>query len=99
MDAHPETDAFVCSSDTLARGAIRAAYHTGRSVPEDIQVTGIGNDVVSRNGSLALTTADMYGEKTGEAAADLMCDIITGRRDKLEQVRLGYGARWRATTL
>ena len=99
MDAHPETDAFVCSSDTLAGGAIRAAYHTGRSVPEDIQVTGIGNDVVSRNGSLALTTADMYGEKTGEAAADLMCDIIAGRRDKLEQVRLGYGARWRATTL
>ena len=90
MDAHPETDAFVCSSDTLAGGAIRAAYHTGRSVPEDIQVTGIGDGDLSQIVSPTLTTVHPYYKTSGIEAAKMLVGLMNDSDTAQRDIRMGY---------
>lgn len=56
LSDNPDVDGIVCGSDLIAVGAVRAVQRTGRSVPEDISVTGYDNILLSRYHTPAITT-------------------------------------------
>ena len=39
----PETDAFLCATDTIAIGAMKYLHEFGVKIPEEIAVCGFGN--------------------------------------------------------
>jgi len=48
--------AVICGSDAVAAGAARAILQSGREIPKDISVSGLGDEELSRYGPVSLTT-------------------------------------------
>ncbi len=71
-------DGVVCYNDQIAMEVIRALRDSGRSVPEDVSVTGYDNSQVVNSYGLQLTTIVHPQEKLGEMAADMLFDMIRG---------------------
>jgi LacI family transcriptional regulator len=74
-------DAVVCGSDQIARGVCDALREAGRSVPQDVAVTGFDNwDVIALASRPPLTSVDMDLEGLGRRAARLLLTAIAGER-------------------
>ena len=43
LDAVPDVDAMICATDDIAFGAMTCLREYGRRIPEDVQVTGVGD--------------------------------------------------------
>ncbi len=70
--------AFFCESDGMAVGALLALHETGISVPEEVSVMGFGGYPRSAYTIPPLTTVRQPVVDLGEAAAELMIDLIEG---------------------
>ncbi|MGW6198735.1 LacI family DNA-binding transcriptional regulator [Kribbella sp. NPDC055110] len=79
LRAHPTLDAITCGSDQIARGVCDRLRELGRSVPDDIAVTGYDNwSVMALASRPPLTTVDMELEELGRRTANLLLDVIAG---------------------
>lgn len=78
-------DGIVCYNDQIAVDVIRAVEETGRSVPEDISVTGYDNSLIAV-GNLSLTTIAHPQEKLGEMAAELLLEKIREIPEEKSQI-------------
>ncbi len=77
----PELDAISCGSDQIARGVCDRLRELGRSVPDDIAVTGYDNwSVMALASRPPLTTVDLKLEELGRRTANLLLDSIAGSR-------------------
>ncbi|MEU8222735.1 LacI family DNA-binding transcriptional regulator [Kribbella sp. NPDC048915] len=75
----PEVEAITCGSDQIARGVCDRLRELGRSVPDDIAVTGFDNwSVMALASRPPLTTVDMELEELGRRTANLLLDAIAG---------------------
>ncbi|HEY3558818.1 MAG TPA: LacI family DNA-binding transcriptional regulator [Kribbella sp.] len=75
---HP--DAISCGSDQIARGVCDRLRELGRTVPDDIAVTGYDNwPVMALASRPPLTTVDLRLEDLGRRAATLLLKAIAGR--------------------
>jgi LacI family transcriptional regulator len=73
-------DAISCGSDQIARGVCDRLRELGRSVPEDIAVTGYDNwPVMALASRPPLTTVDLRLEDLGRRAATLLLEAIAGK--------------------
>jgi DNA-binding LacI/PurR family transcriptional regulator len=73
-----EVTGFVCASDPLALGAIRAARRAGLRVPEDVSVVGYDDSAFMNCTDPPLTTVRQPIEPMGRAAIDLLVAQIGG---------------------
>lgn len=74
-----EVDAISCGSDQIARGVCDRLRELGRSVPDDIAVTGYDNwSVMALASRPPLTTVDLELEELGRRTADLLLTAIAG---------------------
>ena len=73
-----EFDVIVCSSDTLAQGAIMEAESRGLRVPQDLAVIGFGDLDFAASNRPAITTVSVDRHAIGEQAATLLADRIEG---------------------
>jgi DNA-binding LacI/PurR family transcriptional regulator len=64
----PRPTAIFCFSDTVAAGALAAAYRCGLKVPGDISIIGCSNDSFAEFLLPALTTIHIPVEEMAEAA-------------------------------
>jgi LacI family transcriptional regulator len=72
-------DAIVCGSDQIARGACDRLRELGRSVPEDVAVTGFDDwDVMALASRPPLTTVDLGLEELGRQAGRALLDLVDG---------------------
>jgi LacI family transcriptional regulator, galactose operon repressor len=72
-------DAVFCGSDQIARGLAEALQEAGRSIPDDVALTGFDNwDVMVSGCRPALTSIDMDLEGIGRTAAELLLKAING---------------------
>jgi LacI family transcriptional regulator, repressor for deo operon, udp, cdd, tsx, nupC, and nupG len=71
--------AFVCASDTLALGAIRAVRRQGASVPGDCSVVGFDDSAFMNCTDPPLTTVRQPIEAMGQAAVGLLVNQIAGQ--------------------
>jgi LacI family transcriptional regulator len=79
LRTQPSVDAIACGSDQIARGVCDRLRELGRSVPDDIAVTGYDNwSVMALASRPPLTTVDMELEELGRRTANLLLDAIAG---------------------
>ncbi|WP_312414589.1 LacI family DNA-binding transcriptional regulator [Pseudescherichia sp.] len=76
--AQGECDVVVCSSDTLAQGAIMEAESRELRVPQDLAVIGFGDLDFAASNRPAITTVSVDRHAIGLRAATLLADRIEG---------------------
>ena len=81
--------AFICFSDLMAYGAIRAIQDFGLSVPEDISVTGFDDSMISSMSQPTITTIEQNFFEMGRQAAHLLNKLMNNETEENE-VYLGY---------
>jgi LacI family transcriptional regulator len=75
----PETDAFFCGNDQIARGVADTLREEGRRVPDDVAVIGYDNwDTMTLASRPPLTTIDMNLPEIGRRAALRLLEAIDG---------------------
>jgi len=73
----PETDAFFCGNDQIARGVADALRENGLDVPGQVAIVGYDNwDVMALASRPPLTTIDTDLSEIGRRAALLLLDAI-----------------------
>jgi LacI family transcriptional regulator len=72
-------DAVFAGSDATATGALRAMKEANVRVPEDIALAGFDDLAPARQSSPQLTTVHHPVQQKGEAATNLLLDLIEGR--------------------
>ncbi|MFG1811549.1 LacI family DNA-binding transcriptional regulator [Streptomyces sp. NPDC049040] len=73
----PQTDAFFCGNDQIARGVADTLREEGRRVPEDIAIVGYDNwDTMALASRPPLTTIDMDLTEIGRVAALRLLDAM-----------------------
>lgn len=91
LHEHPELDGVICATDRLAVGALQAIRTSGRNVPEDIGVAGVGDSWVDPVTDPPLATVHLYYEQCGRAAAAMLLEQIESEGDAVpRQLKLEY---------
>ncbi len=62
-------DAFFCAGDFAALGVMHAAQESGRKVPDELGVSGFGNEPFTAFIQPSLTTVDQRGDEMGKLVA------------------------------
>lgn len=70
---------FVCATDNIALGVLKAAYAEGLTIPNDLAVTGFGGYDVTEIIHPALTTAKFFYKEAGETAARQIVELVHER--------------------
>ena len=90
LDAVPDVDTFVCATDDIAFGAMMCMREYGRRVPEDVQITGVGDSLLSRISHPSLTTVHLAYKTSGIEAARLLLAQLDDDKAPTRQLELGY---------
>lgn len=97
LDAYPQADAIVCASDTIAFGAMACLREYGRDIPEDVQVTGVGDSEYAVVVTPTLTTIHHHYKTSGMEGARLLMDAIRHEVRVVRKVRLASEVLARGT--
>lgn len=81
--------AFMCLSDVMALGVLRAITDLGYSVPEDFSVTGFDDIPIASYTTPALTTIEQDMEEIGYRAAEVLQEL-TGNPEQSKSVYVPY---------
>ncbi|MCM3743873.1 LacI family transcriptional regulator [Sporosarcina luteola] len=76
---HPEIDGIFAANDTMAIGAIKAAYQHGLKVPEEISIIGFDGIALGKASIPELTTIEQPLYKLGQTAAKVLIKLIKGQ--------------------
>ncbi len=90
LERAPEIDALFCATDTIAIGAVQYLKGTGRQIPEEIEVAGVGHSRMTEIISPRLTTSHFFYKTSGIEAATILCQILETGVDIKKQIMLGY---------
>jgi LacI family transcriptional regulator len=75
---HPSITGIIASSHMISMGIIDGVRRTGRSVPDDISVVGIGNTKLVEWSMPQLTHVDLNLQTCGRAALDFIAASVVG---------------------
>ena len=79
MASHPETDAIIAASDSLARSALDILRDLGRPVPREVAVMGFDNWApIAQNSRPELTSIDLELQTLGRLAAHRLFQALGG---------------------
>lgn len=82
LDRDPTVTALICTSDTLAIGALNEAQRRGLRVPHDLTITGF--DGIPDSERVGLTTVRQPFREKGRAAGQLLLNTADhGRRRRI----------------
>jgi LacI family transcriptional regulator len=80
-----EIDGILAVNEIYALTAIKAARKLGRQIPNDIQVIGFTDGVLSRHATPSLTTVSQHGQAMGEKAAELLINKLENENEQIEE--------------
>lgn len=83
FENNPSIDGVFAVNELYAIIAMKVARSLGRSIPEDLQVIGFTDGVLSKHATPSLTTVSQHGQQMGEKAAELLIDNLE-REDEVE---------------
>ena len=98
LDVYSEVDTIVCASDSIAFCAITCLREFGRSVPEDVQVTGVGDSDLSKVITPSLTTIHHHYKTSGMEAAKMLIGAMDKEDTIVRDIRMGYELLLRNST-
>lgn len=87
---HPDVDAIFFCNDDLAQGALLAALRLGVSVPSKVAIAGFNDLMGSDQMWPPLTTVKTPRAQVGEAAAQMLLQLIRGETPEVAQLDLGF---------
>lgn len=85
-----EIDTLICATDMIAMGAMRFLKESGKRIPEDVQIAGLGDNIVSKVCEPKLTTVHFYYKTSGEEAAKMLINMIEDSLPVLKEMKIGY---------
>ncbi len=98
MTALPDTDAIVCATDSIAYGVLTYLREHDRRVPDEVQVTGVGDGELSQIVTPRLTTVHHHYKTSGIEAAKMLLGLMTGDDSVPREVKMGFETVVRAST-
>ena len=98
MDTVPQTDTIICATDDIAYGAMTCLREYGHRVPEDVQVTGVGDSELSRILMPSVTSAHLYYKTSGHEAARMLLEAMDNDDRVPRQLKMGYEVFGRNST-
>ena len=78
MSDHPDTTAGICTTDTLAIGAMAEARKLGLDIPRQLSITGSDDVEIAAQVDPPLTTVSVPAAEIGRGAADYLINAIAG---------------------
>ncbi|PWH83524.1 LacI family transcriptional regulator [Algibacter marinivivus] len=78
-------DAVFAVNELYAVSAMKVASKLGMRIPDDIQVIGFTDGVLSKHATPSLTTVSQHGQKIGEQSANLLIDRLEAEDVSTEQ--------------
>ena len=80
FEACRDVDAIVCDGDFMAFQALRGLYNDSRKVPQDLAITGFGDDFARNCSSVPLTTMQIPFYEMGRTAAEIALTLIDQKK-------------------
>ena len=96
LDAFPDTDAIMYSSDLLAVGGVHCLHAQHISIPERIAVVGFNNSSSAMECYPPLTSVDNSIDECGTAAADMIVRMLG--HEQVDSITVPCGLVIRAST-
>lgn len=93
-----DLDGLVCASDTLAVGALRQLRVRGLRIPQDVMLTGHGDNGTTQITTPAITTVRYEYEEQGAFGARMLLELINNEKTALSKIKLGYTVVEREST-
>ena len=90
LEQVPDVDTIVCATDDIAFGAIMCMREYGKRVPEDVQITGVGDSPMSRIIIPSLSTAHLPFKTSGIKAADALLSLISSPKNDPVSICMPY---------
>ena len=90
LATRPQTDAIICATDNIAIGVLTCLREAGRSVPGEIQVTGIGDSELSQVVTPRLSTVHHHYKTSGVEAAKMLVGLMTSVDSVPREVKMGF---------
>lgn len=75
---HPRITGVIAASGTTSIKTVNAIGLTGRSVPQDVSVVGVGGEAIAQWNRPHLTRVDLALEACGQAAMDYIASSVSG---------------------
>ena len=89
LSRYPDPDSIFCATDSIAVGAMVWLRERGYRIPEDIQITGIGDSEKGQVVTPRLSTVHYYYKTSGKETARLLLGLLSGSRKDNRAVRMG----------
>lgn len=84
LKKNKDIDGIFAVNEIYALTAIKAARKLGKKIPDDIQVIGFTDGVLSRHSTPSLTTIRQHGQKMGEIAAELLINKLEEENEEVQ---------------
>lgn len=84
--SNKKIDGVFAVNELYALSAMKVARKLGYKIPEDIQVIGFTDGVLSKHATPSLTTVSQHAQSMGERAADLLIDKLEQEVEVGEEV-------------
>lgn len=86
----PDLDTIMCATDSIAFGAMMCMREYGKRVPEDVQITGVGDSMLSRIIHPSLTTVHFHYETSGIKAAEALLVHMMSSESATKVIEMPY---------
>ncbi|NRB60256.1 MAG: LacI family DNA-binding transcriptional regulator [Winogradskyella sp.] len=83
--SNKEIDGVFAVNELYALSAMKVARKLGLDIPNDVQVIGFTDGVLSKHATPSLTTVSQHAQHMGERAADLLIDKLEREYDVEEE--------------
>ncbi|MCB0400100.1 MAG: substrate-binding domain-containing protein, partial [Winogradskyella sp.] len=83
--SNDDIDGIFAVNELYALSAMKVARKLGLHIPDDIQVIGFTNGVLSRHSTPGLTTVSQHAQQMGECAADLLINKLENKVETEEE--------------
>jgi len=89
IEQYPHPDSIFCATDNIAAGAMVYLREQGYRIPEDVQITGIGDSEKGRVVTPRLTTVHYFYRTSGKETARLLLGRLSGIKAETASVHMG----------
>lgn len=86
----PDADAVFCVTDTIAQGVLACLMDSGKKVPEQVRIVGMGDSLLSQMMRPKLTTVHFHYKTSGVEAAKILLEQINGKKAIVRELQMGY---------
>ncbi len=87
---HPDIDAIVCATDTIALGVVQYLNKHGLDIPGKIAVAGFGNSSGGQILTHPLTTIKFFYKECGIEGAKMLLEKLQSPETPCKSLMLGY---------